>query len=458
MRNRPERRARPPGRARRRCGRASRSRGAGDEGSVLVPLVAAARLALAGGAGRDQRAPGARRAGGAVRAAVLSVRGGAQPRRCRTARSTSRSHRPGEDASRRHARRRAAAARGPCPARPRRRSASMAGRSAVDSWRGCRGRSTSCRATVSASTARSRQPPPIEGFDYRPTSRARASVPSRARSRWRAIGQRSERIADGLAGCATRSPRGSTTSCRSPRPHSASGSCSASGPGSTRARRCVRARRPDPRGRDLGLEHRHRHRPRGRRPRPLRRRPGGRWTESAAIGAVVCELRDPRGPAPRWCAPRSWPARCWWRASVDRADTLPPRSPSPCSSCSLAAPALLWDVGFQLSALATAGLLAFAEPVDRRSDGLPRLVREPVALTVSAQLATLPVILASFERLSLVAPAGEHPRRSARPAGDGARARSLRPVGALLAPFGASRPSTSRRGPSAARPGSRCAR
>jgi competence protein ComEC len=73
----------------------------------------------------------------------------------------------------------------------------------------------------------------------------------------------------------------------------------------------------------------------------------------------------------------------------------------------LAAPAVLWDVGFQLSLLATAGLIAFSGPVERAIDGIVRLpgwVREPLALTLAAQLTTLPVIVSSFERLSLVAP------------------------------------------------------
>ncbi len=68
------------------------------------------------------------------------------------------------------------------------------------------------------------------------------------------------------------------------------------------------------------------------------------------------------------------------------------------------APAVLWDVGFQLSLLATAGLIAFGASFAARLDGWPGWVREPVALTLAAQLATLPVILLTFERLSLVAP------------------------------------------------------
>ncbi len=70
----------------------------------------------------------------------------------------------------------------------------------------------------------------------------------------------------------------------------------------------------------------------------------------------------------------------------------------------VAAPAVLWDVGFQLSLLATAGLIAFGAGMAARLEGWPGWVREPVALTLAAQLTTLPVILLTFARLSLVAP------------------------------------------------------
>ena len=71
----------------------------------------------------------------------------------------------------------------------------------------------------------------------------------------------------------------------------------------------------------------------------------------------------------------------------------------------LAAPPVLWDVGFQLSLLATAGLdlLRGGRRARACTDGR-RWIREPVALTLAAQLTTLPVILVNFERLSLVAP------------------------------------------------------
>ncbi len=68
-------------------------------------------------------------------------------------------------------------------------------------------------------------------------------------------------------------------------------------------------------------------------------------------------------------------------------------------------PAIAWDVGFQLSALATAGLIWFGAAFAARLHRWPALVREPVALTLAAQVTTLPVILLNFERLSLIAPA-----------------------------------------------------
>jgi competence protein ComEC len=70
----------------------------------------------------------------------------------------------------------------------------------------------------------------------------------------------------------------------------------------------------------------------------------------------------------------------------------------------IVAPPVLWDVGFQLSLLATAGLIWFGRGMEQRLQRLPPLVREPVALTLAAQLTTLPIVLANFERLSLVAP------------------------------------------------------
>jgi competence protein ComEC len=72
-------------------------------------------------------------------------------------------------------------------------------------------------------------------------------------------------------------------------------------------------------------------------------------------------------------------------------------------------PAAVVDPGFQLSACATAGLLAWASPlgekIGRRLPRVPGMIRESLAVSLSAQLATLPLVLFDFGRLSLVSPA-----------------------------------------------------
>lgn len=70
----------------------------------------------------------------------------------------------------------------------------------------------------------------------------------------------------------------------------------------------------------------------------------------------------------------------------------------------LLTPGALWDVGFQLSALATGGLIVLGAPIEGRLGRWPAWIRTPMALTVAAQLATLPVLLATFGQVSLVAP------------------------------------------------------
>ena len=75
----------------------------------------------------------------------------------------------------------------------------------------------------------------------------------------------------------------------------------------------------------------------------------------------------------------------------------------------IADPGLVRDAGFQLSTLATAGLLgwsrAIGERLDRVARGrLPGWLIENLAVSFAAQAATTPVVLASFGRLSLVAP------------------------------------------------------
>jgi competence protein ComEC len=73
-------------------------------------------------------------------------------------------------------------------------------------------------------------------------------------------------------------------------------------------------------------------------------------------------------------------------------------------------PALVGDAGFQLSSLATAGLIAWATPLTARLDALtagrlPRWLVETMGVSLAAQAATLPVVLAAFGRLALIAPA-----------------------------------------------------
>jgi competence protein ComEC len=75
----------------------------------------------------------------------------------------------------------------------------------------------------------------------------------------------------------------------------------------------------------------------------------------------------------------------------------------------LAEPALVSDAGFQLSTLATAGLVAWATPLTERLDRmtgghLPRWLSESLGVSLAAQAATLPLVLASFGRLALISP------------------------------------------------------
>jgi competence protein ComEC len=72
-------------------------------------------------------------------------------------------------------------------------------------------------------------------------------------------------------------------------------------------------------------------------------------------------------------------------------------------------PGLARDAGMQLSVLATAGLLVWAAPIRARLDRLgagrlPDWLAESLSLSTAAQMATLPVILATFGRLSLISP------------------------------------------------------
>ncbi len=73
-------------------------------------------------------------------------------------------------------------------------------------------------------------------------------------------------------------------------------------------------------------------------------------------------------------------------------------------------PGLIGDAGFRLSTLATGGLIAWATPLSERLDHwtrgrLPRWLSESLGISLAAQAATLPVVLVSFGRLAVIAPA-----------------------------------------------------
>ena len=74
----------------------------------------------------------------------------------------------------------------------------------------------------------------------------------------------------------------------------------------------------------------------------------------------------------------------------------------------LVAPATVTDVGFQLSATATAGLVAWATPLTAwltaRAPRIPGAIRESLGVSLTAQAATLPIALLTFGRLALIAP------------------------------------------------------
>jgi competence protein ComEC len=65
-------------------------------------------------------------------------------------------------------------------------------------------------------------------------------------------------------------------------------------------------------------------------------------------------------------------------------------------------PLLLWDVGFQLSFLATAGLVAIVPRFQGWAARLPRPLGDDLATTLAAQVAVAPVLVVNFQQLSLV--------------------------------------------------------
>ena len=67
-------------------------------------------------------------------------------------------------------------------------------------------------------------------------------------------------------------------------------------------------------------------------------------------------------------------------------------------------PELAWDVGFQLSFAGTAAIILLTPGIEGRLTFMPRVLREPFAVTCAAQVGTLPMMAADFHVLSPVAP------------------------------------------------------
>jgi competence protein ComEC len=67
-------------------------------------------------------------------------------------------------------------------------------------------------------------------------------------------------------------------------------------------------------------------------------------------------------------------------------------------------PGLVFSVGLQLSAAATSGIVLWTKPVERAMRKLPRAIALPLAVTISAQVAVAPILIATFGQLSLISP------------------------------------------------------
>jgi competence protein ComEC len=138
--------------------------------------------------------------------------------------------------------------------------------------------------------------------------------------------------------------------------------------------------------------------------RPVSRLPSGRWLAAFAAGGTVTGYVLLTGASPSVVrAALMAGALLLARLGGSRSHAISALMLAALVMV-LVAPAVVWDVGFQLSALATAGLIWFGGAFEARLARWPALIREPVALTMAAQVTTLPIVLLNFERLSLIAP------------------------------------------------------
>lgn len=67
-------------------------------------------------------------------------------------------------------------------------------------------------------------------------------------------------------------------------------------------------------------------------------------------------------------------------------------------------PDLLFSIGLHLSAAATLGIVVWSPAIERWLRRIPSLLRAPIAITLSAQIAVAPLLVIAFESLSVVAP------------------------------------------------------
>jgi competence protein ComEC len=67
-------------------------------------------------------------------------------------------------------------------------------------------------------------------------------------------------------------------------------------------------------------------------------------------------------------------------------------------------PPQLWDVGFQLSAAATFGLIWLAPVIETWLVRLPQVIRGNLAVALAAQAMTMPILVSNFHLVSLVSP------------------------------------------------------
>lgn len=67
-------------------------------------------------------------------------------------------------------------------------------------------------------------------------------------------------------------------------------------------------------------------------------------------------------------------------------------------------PALLWDVGFQLSAVGTFAIIALGSPLDHLFHHVPPPWREALSTTIAAQIGTVPIVISGFHVVALAGP------------------------------------------------------